>query len=144
MSSTTITHKGSHHTFECTETTWKLYENLIRAYCSGKILQTRHPMTGEWVDLSEEINPYSLHEYRVKPKDKSKSAVKVGQVWKDGLTDALFVITKETESKGVVFWLESSRFSWTGFSPDAIVNKHYSVKVAESVESYYKEKLEGV
>jgi len=137
---TKITHTGSKHIFECTETTWKLYQDLIRAYCSGKTLQRFDLLEDKWFDLEQPVilNESSLHEYRIKPKEKSNSSVKVGQVWRCGITDNLFVITTETESKGVVFWLESCKFSWTGWRPVDVVTKHYAVKVADSVEEYFK------
>lgn len=65
MTKTTITHEGSQHTFKCSLTTWKLYEDLIRLYCSGRVVQEL--VQGEWKDV-DQIVESQLHLYRVKPK----------------------------------------------------------------------------
>lgn len=65
MTETMIHHKGTHHEFKCSLTTWSLYEDLIRLYCSGRIVQELNK--GHWKDVDVVIES-QLHLYRVKPK----------------------------------------------------------------------------
>lgn len=64
MTKTTVTHEGIHHTFICSLTSWKLYEDLIRLFCAGRTLEYKQ----SGIEVGREFCEDDLHLYQVKPK----------------------------------------------------------------------------
>lgn len=141
MTETMIHHKGTHHEFKCSLTVWKLYEDLIRGFCSGKTIQINRLCTSvmwktEWVD-TDTLTESNIHLYRIKPKDKDENLPKQGEVWQCGRSDKYFLITDRTEKDGMVVWLDDAKMGLSGHRPDDIVNKNYSKKVADNLFEFY-------
>lgn len=39
MTKTTVTHEGTHHTFTCSLTSEEFYEDLVRLFCTGGVVE---------------------------------------------------------------------------------------------------------
>lgn len=137
MTETMIHHKGTHHEFKCSLTVWKLYEDLIRGFCSGKPVEVLdHGNIYKNLD-KRYFCEQNLHLYRIKPKDKDKNLPKQGEIWQCGRNDKYFLITDRTEKDGMVVWLDDAKMGLSGHRPDDIVNKNYSKKVAGNLFEFY-------
>lgn len=134
-----ITYQGTKHSFQCSEDSWNAYKDIIKAWCDGKAVEYFDTIT-HWPVI--DLNEFSEHlsSCRIKPTEYSKAYPKVGEVWKDPLVDSFFVICKETDKTGQVFWIEEAKISSGGFTYKNIVFDNHCEKVYDSLEDYFKDK----
>ena len=133
-----ITYQGTTHSFQCSEESWNLYKDIIKAWCNGKDIE--YVYDHNVVETVGDLNAHYDHLYycRIKPKEYSKNYPKVGEVWKDPLVDSCFVICKDTDKTGQVFWIDESKISSSGFTYKNIVFDNHCEKVYDSMEDYFK------
>lgn len=135
-----IKYTGTTHSFECSEDSWNAYKDIIKAWCDGESVEIYEYES--WVDVYE-LNEKELLACRVKPKQYSKSYPKVGEVWKDPLVDSYFVICKDTDKTGQVFWIEESKISNAGFNYKQIVFENHCEKICDSLGDYIISSIKG-
>lgn len=128
-----ITYQGTKYSFKCSEDSWNFYKGIIKAWCDGETLE--YDAGESWADCEELFEPY-LKYYRIKPKEVSKSYPNVGEVWHcEDLGH--FVICKDTDKTGQVFWLEHNKISLCGFTYKQIVFDNYCTKAYDCLEDYF-------
>lgn len=130
-----ITYQGTKHSFQCSEGSWNAYKNIIKAWCDGKDNVQVYEYES-WVGVHR-LEEDALFACRIAPPEYSKCYPKVGEVWKDPLVDSFFVICKDTDKTGQVFWIEESKISSSGFTYKNIVFDNHCEKVYDSLEDYF-------